>query len=506
MPSPSPNLISRRDFLRVGGLTFLALTPIGRGLFTARAESATKVPVFTALPYVQPGAEGRLVEGAEAVRILWQTRPGAADFVLEFGPDRAYGQRASISAIPRSVGRSHAWDVINYTAAVPGLKLGQRYEYQLRAGPQVIAQGFFTTRAPRGRKVKFLALGDSSCGSAGDIAIAREAFRQSPDFLINTGDCVYGQGLDREYTRNFFPTYNALEAGLLGAPLLRSVPLFPVLGNHDVTSRDRDGRAAADFDRDPDSLAYFTNWRLPTNGPAPAQPVPLVGDAPRLEAFRQAADGRYPRMANYSFDFGDAHVLCLDSNAYVDPTDAGLQKWIVQDLQQTDARWKLVVYHHPPFNVGDRHWRSQHMRVLCPLFEKAGVSFVLSGHEHNYQRTRPLRFEPRDLARAGVTNSLDRRIPGRFALDRRFDGKSVRKADGIIYVVTGAGGQTLYGEHLHNAPERWRLEDDGREEYVARFVSDRHSLSVFEIDGDRLDFRQVDEHGREIEHLQLARG
>ena len=33
-------------------------------------------------------------------------------------------------------------------------------------------------------------------------------------------------------------------------------------------------------------------------------------------------------MANYSYDYGDAHFLCLDSNVYVDPTNAALQSWI----------------------------------------------------------------------------------------------------------------------------------------------------------------------------------
>ena len=62
-----------------------------------------------------------------------------------------------------------------------------------------------------------------------------------------------------------------------------------------------------------------------------------MGARAKLEAFKQRADARYPRMANYSFDYGDAHFLCLDANIYLDPTETTLQTWIEQDLKTTDA-------------------------------------------------------------------------------------------------------------------------------------------------------------------------
>ena len=107
-------------------------------------------------------------------------------------------------------------------------------------------------------------------------------------------------------------------------------------------------------------------------------------------------------MANNSFDYGYGHFLCLDSNVYLDPTDASFQRWIADDLAGTDAAWKFVVYHHPAFNVGLEHYAEQHMRVLSPTFEQHGVSLVLSGHEHNFQHSR---------------------------------------AEGIDYFITGAGGK-----------------------------------------------------------------
>src|SRR5262249_11176020 len=151
----------------------------------------------------------------------------------------------------------------------------------------------------------------------------------------------------------------------------------------------------ADFARNADALAYYTAMHLPLNGPeAPSYPTPRMGPADRLAQFEACAGGRFPRMANYSFDHGDVHFLCLDSNRYIDPNDAALQEWIAADLSATDAVWTFVVFHHPPFNVGDEHYEVQHMRMLARLFESLGVDVVLSGHEHNYQRSRPIRFKP----------------------------------------------------------------------------------------------------------------
>jgi hypothetical protein len=55
---PAAKSISRRHFLRsAGGVTFLALVPAERGLFAApAAEGGVRLPLFTVLPYIQPGA------------------------------------------------------------------------------------------------------------------------------------------------------------------------------------------------------------------------------------------------------------------------------------------------------------------------------------------------------------------------------------------------------------------------------------------------------------------
>ena len=505
-------MLTRRDFLKsAGGVTLLTLTPAGRGLFAAPAPAAgPRLPFFTTVPYVQPGPGSRLVEGSESMIVAWQTQAPSADpqFLVDFGPTEQYGMTAMCEQLPRVAGRGGDLEGrVNWTAALRPLRLGRKYFYRVRGNGQTIAEGYVTTRQPRGRRIRFVAFGDNSYGDISDRAIAYHTYRQNPDFVMNCGDNVYESGTDDEYQRYFFPVYNADVAGQrIGAPLLRSVPFYTVIANHDVQGKDDRGHEVADLGRNPDALAYYTAMHLPLNGPElPACPTPTIGPAARIDAFKLSASGRYPRMANYSFDYGDVHFLCLDSNRYVDSNDQGVQQWIAADLGGTDATWKFVVYHHPAFNVGAEHYEVQHMRILAPLFERHGVDVVLSGHEHNYQRARPLRFEPSGPGKSADVGGKDRRVPGTFSIDRAFDGVSRTQPDGILHIVTGAGGKHLYDPGWTDNPARWTHADDGNADYVVKMVTDRHSLTVFDVDGPRLAMAQIDEQGVEFDRIIVTK-
>ena len=498
------SLLSRRDFLRsAGGVTFLALVPSGQGLFAA---PGTALPVFTALPYIQPGPASRLTDGQETMVIAWQTELAAAEFALDYGPSKAYSKTAPISRAERWSGDSDKR--FNYAADLSGLALSTTYHYRLSGNGKTIAEGYFATRKKRGEPSRFVAFGDNSYGDPGQRAVAYHAYQAHPDIIVNTGDNVYESGRDCEYAQYFYPIYNAgIPDPKVGAPLLRSVPFYTVMANHDVHHKDAQKRPAADFDQYRDALAYYTAMHLPLNGPAlPPSPTPVLGDAALIAEFKQAAGARFPQMANYSFDHGDAHFLCLDSNDYIDPTSSALQAFIASDLQATDARWKFVVYHHPAFNAGAEHYKEQHMRALSPLLEAHGVDFCLHGHEHVYQRTMPLRFAPGDLTKAPPGPHIsDRRIPGTFTLDTRFDGKTVTKPSGIIYITTGAGGKELYDPGFDDHPELWRHADDANVAYVSRFVSSVHSFTVFDVHGPALTMTQIGEDGKELDKITVTK-
>jgi hypothetical protein len=510
----TPQLTRRQLLQAAGGITFLALVPTRNRTFASTlyqdksAVTAPPLPEFTALPYLQPGtASSKLIEGKESIIVAWQTNGVPAVFDLEYGPTSDLGQKAVISKQERlSVHSKDEEQRFNHVATLSDLELNRRYLYRVRMNGELLLEGYFTTRKPRGLKTRFVSFGDNSYGEIGDRAIAYYTYRARPDFVMNTGDNVYSSGLDNEYARYFFPVYNADQSGpRVGAPLLRSVPYYSVIANHDVTGRDAQHRSVADFTRNVDALAYYTNWHFPLNAPRPTNPPLTIGDPEVVAHFAACAGPRYPNMANYSYDYGDAHFLCLDSNVYVDPTDSALQSWIASDLAATDAAWKFVIYHHPAYNVGLEHYAEQQMRVLSPLLEQHGVDVVLSGHEHNYQRSRPMRFAPTDDTGAKQVHSGHRLVPGTFTVDRKFDGKTVTKPDGILYIVTGAGGNHLYDPESNENPKNWLRPEDNNADYVARFISDRHSLTVFDMDRHTLMLTQVDEWGREVDHCHITK-
>lgn len=67
--------------------------------------------------------------------------------------------------------------------------------------------------------------------------------------------------------------------------------------------------------------------------------------------------------------------------------------------------------HHPPFNAGPKHHNTDRMQPLLPLFSRAGVRVVFSGHEHNFQHSRDNGI---DYFVTGAASKLDQRSPDRF--------------------------------------------------------------------------------------------
>ena len=85
--------------------------------------------------------------------------------------------------------------------------------------------------------------------------------------------------------------------------------------------------------------------------------------------------------------------------------------------------------------------------LIAPILETGKVDIVFAGHVHNYQRTYPLTFAPDNFGSqlvAGANNiRTGKTVNGRWTLDKDFNGKKNTKPNGVIYIVTGAGGQGI---------------------------------------------------------------
>jgi hypothetical protein len=330
------------------------------------------------------------------------------------------------------------------------------------------------------------------------------AFRR-PDFALNTGDNVYVTGADSNYRDVWMFDWNANSSSNdHGAPFIRSIPLYIVAGNHDVGSSGATANLLADSGATVpgssgpgpfgggvgggDALAYFNNYYFPLNGPEGADiQNHFTGDvsAPTnfffqfngmnyisptaIEALRAStavdAGGGLKRqidhMSNYSFDYGNAHFVFLDANPHVfdnrlpggppstapafpfPPYPSVLRDWLINDLDASDQTWKVVVFHQPIFSSGNATISNDQMRTIGQFLQDHGVNIVFNGHEHNYQRSKPIR------ARSNVTSAP---VPGtvQVDVDNAFDGTTQMVPDGVLYFVEGAGGNRDFDDNIPN--------------------------------------------------------
>jgi hypothetical protein len=88
---------------------------------------------------------------------------------------------------------------------------------------------------------------------------------------------------------------------------------------------------------------------------------------------------------------GGWHFISLNANASrvgVDPGSAQYQ-WLQQDLAANAQTCTIVYYHEPLFNIGTES-AAAYMGPIWALMAQYGVSIVLNGHDHDYQRWVPL--------------------------------------------------------------------------------------------------------------------
>ena len=125
-------------------------------------------------------------------------------------------------------------------------------------------------------------------------------------------------------------------------------PLMPVPGNHDR----QDGLGA---------WMYYQLFSLPKNGPE------------KVDA-----------ESTYAFEYGNALFLMIDSTQ---PNEAQTQ-WIEDQLKTSNATWKFVMFHFPPYNFEEPYLDIQ--QEWGGLFDTYHVDMVMGGHIHYYMRSKPI--------------------------------------------------------------------------------------------------------------------
>lgn len=209
----------------------------------------------------------------------------------------------------------------------------------------------FETPAEEELSLRVGVIGDTGFGDPVTYALMDRMREQQLDLVLHTGDVIYNADEQAEplaawALKHFWPF----------APLLQTMPVYLVPGNHE-------------YDR----------------------PALLEGRPSYFAAFPEFADpavDQTPGTPWYAFSRAGVQFLMLDSQLFHGVAGRSEQTaWLAERLGMPEYRYSIVVAHTPPFSSGLHPNDGLALRAeWVPLFEAARVPLVLAGHDHNYQR------------------------------------------------------------------------------------------------------------------------
>ena len=280
--------------------------------------------------------------------------------------------------------------------------------------------------------IRIWAIGDFGTGGTGqrDVRDAYYGFTGSThtDVWLQLGDNAYSTGTDNEYQTKNFDIYDEL---------YRNTVTWPTLGNHDA------GSASSPTE----SGVYYNIFTLP----------------------RAAEAGGLPSgtEAYYSFDYGNVHFVCLNSQDIDKTIGSPMLTWLENDLAATAQDWIIAFWHHPPYTKGSHNSDTEieHMEMRAnalPILEDYGVDLTLGGHSHVYERTFLIAGH---YGLSGTWNEAEHIVDGG---DGRTDGdgayfKRFFKApqDGAVHITAGSGGQLSSSYGLNHPAHFYAVREYG---------------------------------------------
>jgi hypothetical protein len=432
--------MSRRQVLAGAGSTGLLAAA------AAPAKAATRA------------RKGRAAAGAgtpEQIHLTWGENPATGVVVSWASPGPAsrprvrIGQRVIPAEARQYTDGLNGQTVWTYHARVGGLRPGATYAYVVTADNDSNAADPFSATfrtAPQGRvPFRFTSFGDLATPntawvlSYGQSAYAVEAVESfQPLFHLLNGDLCYADlnPADQPEVWRDFGNNNQTSAA--------NRPWMPCPGNHEV-----------EFGNGPQGFAsYLTRYTLPDNhvpgfggrwysfrvgsvlfvsldaddvvyqdagplvaGPAALAPAPSTGH-PAI------APGTSFYIRDYS---GGAQTAWLEGTLAAGRRDESVD-WIIVQMHQCACSSSATG------NGSDLGIRQQWL----PLFDRYQVDLVLNGHDHDYERSFPVRGADADagheVAAGAVVNTL-RPHPVTTTDNGVFD-----TSQGTVHLILGCGG------------------------------------------------------------------
>jgi predicted MPP superfamily phosphohydrolase len=267
---------------------------------------------------------------------------------------------------------------------------------------------------------RFGVLADTGSGSMQQYAVGRAMLQQHQERAVSlvllAGDNIYNNGEFSKIRSNFsLPYYDLLKKG---------VKFYACLGNHDA--------------------------RADICGTEQGEKCAATSTQPITNEQVNYSDFNMQGQRYYTFVKDNIQFFATETNALNNPnspTRAAQLQWLDRELGKSKAKIKVVFGHHPIYSVGHYGSNETLMRDVSPILEKHKVSLWIDGHDHNYQRSNPIK--------------------------------------GVTYVVSGGGGAGLYPI-------------DFKADWSA-FAQSVHSCAVVDVYANQLIVSGIDSAGQVID-------
>lgn len=384
------------------------LASFGAGMSAAQSRSMAPSQIRIAF-----GADPRTT-----FSVAWQCETDAPGSVVQYGQSPRLGRTAPATRA------SYKWETGSvYEAQLTGLRPDREFYYRVGSPSGGWSEVHQSRTAPGAREdFTFTAFGDQGVSPAAKQNV-EHIVAEKPAFHLVLGDLSYANGRQPVWDTWFSQN----------EPMTRIIPFMPAVGNHE---NEKIGDLKIGY------ASFLARFSLP---------------APETR---------------YSFDYSGVRFISFNSDDYQNPEQL---KWfddLLARTKQDDAvRWVVVFMHHPLYSSNVRRLNNTGLiEVMRPRLEAGGVDLVLTGHNHNYERSYA-------LMRDQVTNHS----PNQY-----------RRGGGIVYVVSGGGGKSLYQfvpeqpaiTAFRESTEHYlRVKVDKRGPMVVEAVrtSDRHVMDRFEL-------------------------
>ncbi|HXH18514.1 MAG TPA: metallophosphoesterase [Chitinophagales bacterium] len=436
------------------------------------------------------------------VRGPYLQSPGATSIIIRWRTDVATDSRVSYGTNISSKTQTADDFIVTTEHRIKLTGLAPRTKYYYSVGSISLAlRGdsllHFTTAPEPGSSapVRLWAIGDFGHGNEAerlvrDSYLALAAAERPADLQLWLGDNAYQDGTDAEYQAKVFDSIYSFHH------VFMNLPFAPSPGNHDWAS--------------------ICNWMDPCNTD------PYLQTGPYLDIIDPPTEGELGGVPShlklfYSFDYGNIHFISLNSElgsltpAYnwvgVFDNDTAFTSpmisWLKNDIASTDRKWIIAFWHQCPYSGQDNFTEQSSFQFFTfttrrhfnPILERFGVDLVLTGHDHNYQRSYLINglydfkaaFTPDMIINGTSGNDL-----AGEAYIKYTDGPLADK--GTVYVVEGnSSGSNGYSPIEHPVI------------YWGQACDTCYGSLVVDIEGDRLDARYLTAYGEVLDRFTILK-